>query len=37
LEQTPLKVADIVTKNKGLTPEEKDFIFNYIREGDKPK
>ena len=32
-----LKVKDIVNKNKGLTAREKEFIFFYVRNGDKPK
>lgn len=36
-EQKFLKVADIVEKKESLILREKEFIFNYIREGDKLK
>ena len=36
-EQKFLRVVDILQKTVNLTLREKEFIFNYIKEGDKLK
>ena len=35
--RTPQTIEELSSKLKDLTETEKDFIFNYIKEGDIPE